>query len=1386
MSDARVPKGAGKAMELGEKSMKVWLRWPAFALVISLAIAGCGSNNSTTVSITISPGSATVLLNTSLQFIPNVTGSSNAIQWSVNGIANGNATVGTIDSVGLYTAPATIPASPTGVAVPVVFCTANSSLPNAGSSGAVCELQVAGSNLTNFSAGNTITIANSSQAGWDGSFLIEFAESLSDGNFGVQIPNPAGPPSPGTGGTAKAVPNLTISAQVSSTNAVATATVSLDSGVRVALSQTNFTIGTNEQFPFAPLVSVRGTSNTVVIWTVSTGIGTIDPTSGLYIAPATTGTATITATSVVDPVQSASATVTIVTAADPTITSLNPPTGALGAAFQEVYLSGSNFISTTLVFVNGTSVPSNDLFSLTSGTLLVVVPDSILSTLPTALGSGTPLTFTVARQGGAQQVCSPSPCTLTLSPVRPAIVAVKPDSIQQSASSPVTLDGGYFGTNSTTSGFTGTAVVNVQFNGTQIPSFNFSSDRELQFNVTAGSPGLYPITVTNIASCQTIGSSTCGTGSPNGAITAVNLAVQPPAPAGAPPVASVPVGTTPTAVGINTATGIAVVTNQGSNDVTLIDLATNTAVTASLCTGTLGSVSGPGCVASAPVAVAVDNVRNLALVANAASATLAVINLNSPPQVTALLTFPSANLTVGAPSPLIPRAVGINPVSGRALVALTSSTVSGSNAGAILDLTQSPPAVIGAVNLNNGLNPHIAVSPKLNWAIATPGGAGSLSIVDLGRSSVNQISSITCTPGTSGAPTVVAANTTSTLALQVGQPVLISGVIPSTFNGIFSVTSVSNSSFQYRAQAPCPSSATSGSGGTVSYALPVATVATNLNVRGVSIDDETQKALLVDPTNTVPVFVFNILDQSSTAIPSAQLPSATNNVAAAMDPLMNIGLVVNQGVGPGTSGEVSIIDPVTPHVLFSFPTGTSLVIDASIDPATSKAVIVSQGDNSLKVFSLGALRTAPQIVQASFAPVGSGQSSSHVTINSSLGSPAAAQDQAVTLIGSFTTSSVPRLDGNSSLITPAGFSPGGCGTAPNICRALKATISATTLAPPPPQPATNGGPRVYAVDAEDPSAGPSNAEPLQVIQAVSLVTSDCSNPAPQGVAIDATHNVAVVTEPGCNPSGAGDVSMVNLATGSGFGGTPELAVGNNPQGVAVYPQAGLAVVANSGSNTVSVVDLLNDGIATAFTVDPIPSGVAVNQGTGNAVVTASGASLADTFPVSTSAQTPATIGVLQGPTGVAIDPKKNVAVVADSNSSRASVVGLSTNTTTLNSGTIVFPQGVVFDPIANNFLITSSATNQVTILNPNSGFSSAIRVGIDPSSIAYNFESGTLVTANNLSGTMTVVDFIDQTVRGVFSLRSSTQFAVDIHPQTNLAVVADTVGNQLLLVPLPH
>src|SRR5258708_17119321 len=63
-------------------------------------------------SVAVSPsGTATIAVNQSFQYTANVTGLSNtAVIWSVGRVAGGNATVGTIDATGLYTAPATLPA----------------------------------------------------------------------------------------------------------------------------------------------------------------------------------------------------------------------------------------------------------------------------------------------------------------------------------------------------------------------------------------------------------------------------------------------------------------------------------------------------------------------------------------------------------------------------------------------------------------------------------------------------------------------------------------------------------------------------------------------------------------------------------------------------------------------------------------------------------------------------------------------------------------------------------------------------------------------------------------------------------------------------------------------------------------------------------------------------------------------------------------------------------------------------------------------------------------------------------------------------------------------------------------------------------------------------
>src|SRR2546425_9300954 len=71
----------------------------------------------TAVSVTISPTSATVAAGGTQQFTATVQNTSNtAVTWQVNGVTGGNATVGTISSSGLYTAPAS-PATVTVTAV---------------------------------------------------------------------------------------------------------------------------------------------------------------------------------------------------------------------------------------------------------------------------------------------------------------------------------------------------------------------------------------------------------------------------------------------------------------------------------------------------------------------------------------------------------------------------------------------------------------------------------------------------------------------------------------------------------------------------------------------------------------------------------------------------------------------------------------------------------------------------------------------------------------------------------------------------------------------------------------------------------------------------------------------------------------------------------------------------------------------------------------------------------------------------------------------------------------------------------------------------------------------------------------------------------------------
>jgi hypothetical protein len=69
------------------------------------------------VSIAITPVTASLRVKQTLQFTATVQGTSNSsVTWKVNGVTGGNTTVGTVSQTGLYKAPASVP-RPSGVTV---------------------------------------------------------------------------------------------------------------------------------------------------------------------------------------------------------------------------------------------------------------------------------------------------------------------------------------------------------------------------------------------------------------------------------------------------------------------------------------------------------------------------------------------------------------------------------------------------------------------------------------------------------------------------------------------------------------------------------------------------------------------------------------------------------------------------------------------------------------------------------------------------------------------------------------------------------------------------------------------------------------------------------------------------------------------------------------------------------------------------------------------------------------------------------------------------------------------------------------------------------------------------------------------------------------------
>jgi hypothetical protein len=521
-----------------------------------------------------------------------------------------------------------------------------------------------------------------------------------------------------------------------------------------------------------------------------------------------------------------------------------------------------------------------------------------------------------------------------------------------------------------------------------------------------------------------------------------------------------------------------------------------------------------------------------------------------------------------------------------------------------------------------------------------------------------------------------------------------------------------------------------------------------------------------------------------------------------------------------------------------------------VDPFTNQAFVVKSGSGTIDIVDLGSVYTQTPIKSAHLNEVIVPSSPPATCPQPTPGNPIVSGIPN-TVFPQGTLTSTTDLCGVQ--IFGSGFLTGGGGStqvrldsvpipAANVTvlspRQLTVTIPKSFLTVP----------HKYAVDVlTSGGSGPnaqSNAADFYVVQAVDMSTictgtnGSATNTMPSSVAIaDQLANgpfapIAVVSSSGCNTISIIDINPTITVAGvptpnptfGHFLGNP-VSVGTTPQGIAISQRYGLAVVANNGSATASVVNLTSTPpaeIVPDVSTGTNSTGVAIDDETGAAIVTNTGSNTitmlnlgllfppAGTTPPTTL--TPTSIGGIQQPIAVAIDPDRGtnnqgIAVVTSLQLVAGSApegalavvdIGLETPalSTTIPSGSVTAtPTGIVFDPAVvtgttNNglFYANSSGSNVITSFNPDTGSGTSVNVGINPTSLALNPQTGGIFTTNSASNTISIVDTLSNPfkTRQTFGIPGSGTFGVAIDQFTNLAVIVDSANMRVLLFPTPN
>ncbi len=281
-----------------------------------------------------------------------------------------------------------------------------------------------------------------------------------------------------------------------------------------------------------------------------------------------------------------------------------------------------------------------------------------------------------------------------------------------------------------------------------------------------------------------------------------------------------------------------------------------------------------------------------------------------------------------------------------------------------------------------------------------------------------------------------------------------------------------------------------------------------------------------------------------------------------------------------------------------------------------------------------------------------------------------------------------------------------------------------------------------------------------------------------------------------------------------------LPVGSQPIAVAINARTNQAFVLSRGSQEVFVVDLRSRSVGSKYRIGGVPAAIAVNPQTNQVVV--AGLDSIVTIIDQERGEIVATVPVGKAPSRVAIDTKKNTALVTNFSSRNMAVIDLSTHKVVERVPLKNGPVGIaVLDDkriavVAHQYdmellqinldknsvekrlyighylsdVAANPETGVVLVGNPtNSGIllaydpaqnsvQSALPVGAGPLSIAIYPKRNVALAGGFDSDTVSLVDLkVSQVIRSVGVEKGPSGIA--IHPDTGIAVIANRLSDSV-------